>query len=285
MAIAQNRYTFGDNHEASARLRRLAELYAPETRDLLLRGGARRPRLAIDLGCGPGWTTRLLHDALQPVRNIGLDASARYVEEARRNAVQRSLSAGQYSGQHGSPALEFYVHDVTRTPFPVGAPDTLLCRFLLTHLRQPGEVLAQWATASAPDSLLFIHETESMDAEHPALRRYYELVAQLQRHYGQTLEIGPLLEECVAKSGWHVVESVSLELRKPANAMAQLHVANLRSWRQDVYAQRAFDSAEIDALEKSLTDIADGATDDRSPTGSVVVNAARQIIARRDASK
>ncbi len=256
----ENRYTFGDNDEASARMRRLAELYEPETRELLLRGPARKPRLAVDLGCGPGWTTRLLRDTLNPARTVGLDASERYIEEARRN--------------HG-PQLEFHVHDVTQTPFPVPAPDALLCRFLLTHLREPGDTLTRWAKASAPDCVLFIHETESIESEHPALRRYYELVAQLQRHYGQTLEIGPVLENCVAKSGWRVVENTCRKARKPANAMAQLHLANLRTWRQDDYARQSFDPAEIDALESSLAAIAASSASD-----GAVINAARQIIAR-----
>jgi trans-aconitate 2-methyltransferase len=259
--MAENRYTFGDNEEASARLRRLAELYEPETRELLERGGVQRPRMAVDLGCGPGWTTRLLHETLRPEQTVGLDASEKYVEEARR-----TQGAG----------LEFAVHDVTQTPFPVPAPDALLCRFLLTHLCEPGAVLARRAQISAPDCLLFIHETESMEAEHPALRRYYELVAQLQAHYGQTLEIGPALEGCVAKSGWRVVESVRRELRKPANTMAQVHLANLRTWRRDEYARQVFTAGEIDSLETSLTEIAAG-----SASETVVLNTARQIIAGR----
>jgi trans-aconitate methyltransferase len=49
-----NQYTFGDNRRASARLRRLAQMYEPESRDLLRRSGIRAPWLAVDLGCGPG---------------------------------------------------------------------------------------------------------------------------------------------------------------------------------------------------------------------------------------
>ena len=63
------RYTFGDNEQASLRLRRLAEIYEQETRELLQRGGIHAPRLAVDLGCGPGWSTQLIRDVLNPDKN------------------------------------------------------------------------------------------------------------------------------------------------------------------------------------------------------------------------
>src|SRR5438874_5434719 len=96
-----NKYTFGDNLRASARLRRLAEIYEPESRELLRRSGVSAPRLAVDLGCGPGWSTRLLQDALRPARTVGLDASAVFIEEAR--------------ARHGAD-LEFQVHDIVSVP-------------------------------------------------------------------------------------------------------------------------------------------------------------------------
>lgn len=72
-------YTFGDNEEASRRLRRLADLYEPETRALLELAfdgcEACTPRLAVDLGCGPGWSTQLLAAVLKPQRTVGLDSS------------------------------------------------------------------------------------------------------------------------------------------------------------------------------------------------------------------
>ena len=133
--LEKDNYTFGDNERASARLRRLAELYEPETRELLELGEIQAPRVAVDLGCGPGWSTRLIRDVLHPDRTVGLDTSERYVAEARQ--------------RHGA-SLEFEVHDVVRVPFPVEAPDVMFCRFLLTHLRSPGEVLGAWASVAAP---------------------------------------------------------------------------------------------------------------------------------------
>lgn len=256
-----DRYVFGDNDQAGARLKRLAELYEPETRALLQRGGSRRPRVAIDLGCGPGWSTALVHQVLQAERTIGLDASERYVAEARR--LQGSK-------------LEFFVHDITDTPFPVEAPDALFCRFLLSHLRDPQKVLLAWANASAPGCMLFVHETESLETDDPTLRRYYELIGQLQQHYGQSLFVGEILEACVTEAGWRIVESKRQDLKKPIGKMAELHLPNVRTWRQDAFARQAFAADEIDALEASLTEII---ADKGNP--GVVVNAVRQIIAQR----
>src|SRR5512147_3170153 len=124
-ASVSNHYTFGDNERASARLHSLAEVYEPETRALLERSKILNPRLAIDLGCGPGWSTKLLQDTLAPGRTVGLDNSPRLIAEARaRETLQ----------------IHFEVHDVTCAPFPVSAPDVMLCRFLLTHLQCPKHV-------------------------------------------------------------------------------------------------------------------------------------------------
>jgi trans-aconitate methyltransferase len=93
-------YTFGDSQEASRRLRRLGEVYEPETRDLLNAVRSvycdRSFELGLDLGCGPGWSTHLIEATLNPKRLVGLEASEAYVVEARSN----------------QPQLEFIQHDV-----------------------------------------------------------------------------------------------------------------------------------------------------------------------------
>ena len=258
---AANHYTFGDGERASARLKRLAEVYEPETRQLLERCGVRTPRLAVDLGCGPGWSTRLLRDVLTPQRTLGLDASASFITEARK--------------RHG-PEVEFEVHDVVRTPFPASAPDVMFCRFLLTHLRSLAKVLSAWAGVAAPGGWLLIHETEALETDHPALRRYYELLDQMQRHHGPILRVGAVLEACFGGTVWRLIESKRRVLEKPIYEMAELHLANLRTWRTDRFARHAFDQREIDQLEHSLTEVA-GARENLG----VVLNTARQIIAQR----
>jgi ubiquinone/menaquinone biosynthesis C-methylase UbiE len=254
-----NRYTFGDDDRAAARLLRLAQTYERVTRDLLARGGIPGCRIAVDLGCGVGWSTRLLRDVLRPVRTVGLDASERFIAEARR--------------RHG-PELEFELHDVTRTPLPVGPPDLLLCRFLLTHLRNTVTVLSAWAAAASPRARLLVNETESLRSPHPALARYYDLVERLQGHYGQAFSIGAHLDETFARSPWKVIDSRAIALEIPATRMAELHLANLRTWRTDEYAKRSFDGGELDALERTLERIVTG-----EESAGMVSNTVRQVVA------
>ena len=259
--MKENTYTFGDNDQASLRLQRLAELYEPETRELLQHSGICQPRLAVDLGCGPGWSTKLVRAELGPLRTVGLDSSERYISEARH--------------RNGSD-LEFEVHDVARAPFPVLSPTLLFCRFLLTHLSPLAQVLAGWASIAAPGAMLLVHETETLETEHHTLRHYYDLVGRLQEHYGQALLVGAVLTNSLRQNGWRVIESNRRILEKKAGKMAALHLANLRTWRNDDFARRAFDPNEIDELEVSLARIADGLEN-----GGIVLNAARQIIAQR----
>jgi len=261
-------YTFGDHEEASLRLRRLATLYEPETRRLLeLVRASDQPhthRLAVDLGCGPGWTTQLLHAVLNPLRTIGIDSSERYVSEARLNC----------------PTLEFLQHDILQTPFPVEPADLFLCRFLLTHLPSPRTALAAWAGAAAPGAKLFIHETAWLESTHPALRRYYELVGEMQRHYGQELNVGATLDVSIAGTGWHVLHNLNLVLEKSAREMAQLHLPNLRTWGRNEFAAQAFDRRELDELEADLDAIASGRSD-----AGIVRNGAKQIVAERESTR
>jgi trans-aconitate 2-methyltransferase len=263
--VSNMSYTFGDNHEASRRLGHLAEVYELETRSLLTSAGAVagvRFELAVDLGCGPGWSTQLIEIALNPVRTVGLDASERFIAEARSN----------------HPRLEFIRHDVIISPFPVQNPDLLFCRFLLTHFPSPRAALQCWARVSRPNAILAMLETESLYSEYPTLSRYYEMVGLMQSHYGQKLNIGASLDAVLDGTEWTAVESESVLLEKSACEMAQLHLANIRTWGKSDFAIRAFDRGEVHQVEQDLALIASGAE-----TAGVVHNTVKRVIARRKA--
>jgi SAM-dependent methyltransferase len=242
-----DRYTFGDGGVAADRLALLAATYEPSSARLLRMCASLAPRRAVDLGCGPGHSTRLVHAVVAPAVTLGIDSSRAHVARARASAP---------------PGIAYAVHDVTVTPLPGEAPpDLLYCRFLLTHLAQPTRTLAAWAAAAGARAALVVEETAELSSPHPAFRLYYRLVAELQRHYGQELAIGRTLDRAAAGTGWRAEIGVMRELRLPACRMARLHALNLATWRQDPFARAAFSSEMLDELAVTLEAIARGAAD------------------------
>lgn len=240
----QNHYTFGDTERAARRLELLAKAYEAPSRRLLERFSPTGLDLALDLGAGPGHTTRLVHAASRAQRTIGLEASERYLEQAR---------AGADAG------IEFLREDVTSPSAAVPAAGLVFSRFLLTHVHDANAALHAFRNLVRPGGLLLLQETAHMESSHPALARYYELVGQLQANYGQQLCIGQELERFALGAPYRIVHSTVQRFEQPAQTMAEIHLQNLRTWRTDAFAQRAFDRVELDRLECSLEAIVSGA--------------------------
>ena len=241
-ASAREHYTFGDGATAADRLALLAAVFEPSSARLLRLLGCLQPRQAVDLGCGPGWSTRLLHAVLAPARTLGLERSPEQVTRGRALAP---------------PGVEYQVHEVTEVPFPGERPDFLYSRFLLTHLREPEQAVAAWGRAAADRAVLVLEETADMISDHPAFCRYYQLVGELQAAYGQRLRVGAALTGPFP--GWTTELSLLSPLSLPATCMARLHALNIATWREDAYARAAFDGDELDSLAARLGAIASGA--------------------------
>ena len=73
--MTTQRYSFGDSATAARRLDLVSRLFDPPSTELLQGAVTQPPSLALDLGCGPGNTTRLVHDVTGAGRTIGLDRS------------------------------------------------------------------------------------------------------------------------------------------------------------------------------------------------------------------
>jgi SAM-dependent methyltransferase len=235
-------YTFGDSARAEQRLRQLAELYEPSSRAFLKDVRAllqRAPTLACDLGCGPGYTTRLVHEVSGAAETVGLDASERFLAQAT-----------------GGAGLQFRVHDVTRTPFPCPPADLLYVRFLLTHLTERPRVLRDWAEQLAPNGLLAIEELDTMIGSVPALQRYYAIVEAMQRAHGQDLHVGRALPALAREAGVEVVRDAVARMALPGHRMAALHHLNIQTWRHDAFISSHYTPAELDTLEAELRELA-----------------------------
>jgi trans-aconitate methyltransferase len=235
-------YTFGDNDVARARLECLARVYEPTSRQLLGDLGL-APERAVDLGCGPGHSTELIHQVLRARETWGLDASESFIRAARDRV---------------GPAIFFAVHDVTATPFPVRDVDLVFSRHLLAHLARPGAALAAWATMVSPGGRLVLEETAALESPDAVFAEYYAHVRALQRHYGQDTFVGSRLADIARETGWQLASFARVRVSLDARAMATLHAMNLRTWGRDAFASAAFDAQAIARMGEALAATAAG---------------------------
>ena len=240
----EQHYTFGDTDRAAARLRALARVYEPSSRKLLESLERSHGELALDLGCGPGYTTALLAESVAEARVLGLDQSPKLLEQATR--------------ERGSARTSFALCDVSKAPFPAPPASFLYSRFLLTHLRDPASIVHGWAACALPGARLVLEETAFMRGEHSAFPRYYALVERMQAHYGQSMYIGRDLATLSASAAWSVERADIIVASLPAADMAGLHFANLQTWSTDPFAQANYENEGLAELGAELEQIAIG---------------------------
>jgi trans-aconitate methyltransferase len=238
-----DRYTFGDNDLAAARLALLAEVYKPTTRQLLTEFAAVSVDVAVDLGCGPGHSTELLHATVGAGATWGLDASKRLIERARARV---------------GASIGFAIHDVTTSPLPIGGIDLAYARHLLAHLADPRAVLTACASASRSGGRLVLEETAALDSSEPVFVEYYACVREMLRHYGQNMFIGSSLERLAQATPWRVERFERISVPLDARTMATLHAMNVRTWSQDAFAASSFDARTMGAMTENLDAIASG---------------------------
>jgi trans-aconitate 2-methyltransferase len=253
------KYTFGTSIEAASRLEDIARFFNPLAASLIERYASESPKVAIDLGCGPGFSTDMLSRAGRARETIGLDDSPEFLATARDRF------------RH----CRFIEHDVTRTPFPATA-DIMYVRFLLSHLPEPVELMRQWATQLRPGGVLVLDETEAVESEVDVFRRYLSASAALVASQGARLFVGAelagkdyrartLLDECAV---WPV----------PDSRAATWFLPNTKTvWRSSDVVLGLLSLSEIEGISGALSDLAGSEEKDSRITWRI-----RRIVLKRE---
>jgi SAM-dependent methyltransferase len=236
----KSHYSFGDNPIAAFRLDYLAAAFAPSSRRFLDDAKPDRVELALDLGSGIGLTTALLRDVTNPSRVVGYERSANFL------AIARS----QY------PELTFRDIDVLSPAYPDREADVIYCRFLLTHIHRPEDVLATSVRHLRPGGRLLLEETAELFSPVAALSRYYALVEQLQAHHNQQTLIGKRLEKLASGVSGSRTTAVLREIPVAAAVMARLHAMNIATWKSDPFMLETHGLRALEDLERELKAIA-----------------------------
>ena len=172
------KYLFTDTELAAQRLKYLAEVYAETTQDFILDVVNYRPQLALDLGCGPVYTTHFLAKLTGCRQDVGLDNSIHFISLAEQSKTDK---------------VTFYLHDITSLPFPLGTSDFLYCRFLLTHLKDPFYIIKKWASQLQAKGFLLIEEVEWIHTKNDIFTIYLDIVEGMLVDQSNQLYIGPTL--------------------------------------------------------------------------------------------
>jgi len=237
---SKSHYSFGDNRLAALRLEYLADAFAPSSRRFLQGTKPGRVELALDLGSGIGATTALVRDATNAPRVVGYERSGNFLAMARRRY----------------PELTFRDIDVLSPAYPDRKADLIYCRFLLTHIHRPADVLTTSVQHLRSGGRLLLEETAALFSPVPALARYYDLVEQLQAHHGQETLIGKRLGALAAGVAGARATSHLQEIPVAAAVMAQLHAMNLATWKADPFMLETHGLRALEDLEGELQAIA-----------------------------
>jgi trans-aconitate 2-methyltransferase len=220
----------------------LASVFSATTTRLLGRIPVGNRRLVVDLGCGPGYTTRLLREVLSPERLMAVDASASF--------------AAQAMDRLGGDA-EVLVADVSALPNAISGVDFMFARFLLTHLAEPVAAVQHWLSRLAPSGLIAVEEVESITTAEPVLSEYLALQRHMLEVNANRLEIGPFIAEAARRCGARCSTEVVTLTPSPSIA-ARMFAMNFTSWRTHPTVSGNVSQRELDLTQAGLLDIATG---------------------------
>jgi ubiquinone/menaquinone biosynthesis C-methylase UbiE len=231
------RYTLGTDRTAALRLETLASFFNPFSRQFIQKHITAPVTWALDLGCGPGFTTAMVAEAAACPNVCGLDSSARFLKAAASRFKQ----------------CRFLKHDVSRTPFPVRA-DLIYARFLLTHLKNQAALVNQWVRGLNANGMLLIEETDEIDTGIAVFKKYVQVTKGMIAAQGGCLYAGRLLKD--ARYEAEVVYNNPVRIPVPNSICASWYYPNTVSvWKRDAYIRERVSEKERRKIAEEIREI------------------------------
>lgn len=173
-----------------ARQQGLSDILDPITRRFLDPLPLPEEARCLDVGCGLGFTTRVLTTHLPAPQNVtGVDADPDLVGAAR-------------DGLGGDGVAEFREADATDLPFPDDSFDVVFGRFLLAHVPEPETVVREYRRVVQDDGLVLVQEPDFQSlAVYPPSPSHEESLGLA----------GQLFDIHMGRKCWHLLRDAGVE--------------------------------------------------------------------------
>ena len=232
--MKDNAYAFGTTAAAAARLEDIGLFFNPLAAEIVRRFAPECPETAVDLGCGPGFTTHMLAAASGARNTYGLDSCHAFLD-----------MAGARFG-----AYRFMACDVTNMPLPVAA-DLMYSRFVLCHLRHPLALVASWTTQLRLGGVLIIEELDGIETDLEVFKTYLAMSEGIIAAEGGSLYVGRALAN--AQYDGDVLLNVQIELPVPNHRAASWFYPNtVTIWESNPFVSEHLDGRQRDVVREEL---------------------------------
>lgn len=131
----------------------------------------------LDAGCGQGKSFRLLRDAFQPTRVLGLDADP------------HSLALAQAEADREGIPVELHSADCAQIPLPDSSIDIVFCHQTFHHLVEQERALAEFWRALKPGGLLLFAESTKAYIDTWVIRWFFRHPMDVQKSAEEYLEM------------------------------------------------------------------------------------------------
>lgn len=236
-------YVIRGGMEGRERLRVLARVMAPTTSALLTRVGVEPTARCLDVGCGGGDVTLTLARLASEGSVVGID-----LDETKLGMAREEADAA------GVRNVAFRIRDVTELSLDGDRFDVVYARFLLTHLPDPGEALANLGGQLAPGGALIAEDIDCTghfcEPHSPAFWRYVELYTNTVQGRGCDPNIGPRLPGLLRDAG---LCRIGVTVAQPAGISGEVKL--IAPLTLEAIADAALDAGL--ATEEELSEIVD----------------------------
>lgn len=210
-------YVLGNDQEELARLKLQHELWRDELLKLWDKSRLRDSARVLDLGCGPGYTSRDILIYNPDCRLTSVDISENFLQYVRAQMENSGLS-GRVDTQKS------FIEDLRLASGPF---DTAFCRWLMIFVQNPRKAIEKVAAHLTPGAEFIIQEYVSYDSmdlvpDYPTAKPVVEAIFKSWKDQGGDPNRGKYLPHLLETCGFRVklLEPVA-KFARPADPLWQ----------------------------------------------------------------